>query len=124
MLQVRISRKSVGTAYQINHKTHQLSFEKGKRYTKLYRIGRFVHYNYASFMFGSFIHMFLTAENEGITIDQVLSVGWICCHVGSGLLCAGLHHKSKALLQIYNNFIAFEKRLKEGETSEMHIYTA
>jgi hypothetical protein len=115
LLQIRISHMSCATAYKFDKKLHRLIYETGKWYTAIYKVGRFTHYAYSTFMLCSFIHMFLTASNDGITIDQVLSIGWICCHVGSGILCAGVAHKQDALMRLFNSFLEFEEQMGKGE---------
>jgi hypothetical protein len=96
ILQIRISHMSYATAYNFDEKTHRRVYETGEWYKIVYKTGRFTHYAYSTFMLCSFIHTFLTASNDGITIDQVLSIGWISCHVGSGISCAGVAHKQGA----------------------------
>jgi hypothetical protein len=109
---------SCATAYKFDKKLHRLVYETGEWYKIVYKTGRFTHYAYSTFMLCSFIHMFLTASNDGITIDQVLSIGWISCHVGSGILCAGVSHKQGAVMRLFNSFLEFEEQMGKGELSK------
>lgn len=113
--QIKISRFFNSIPFKWNLKTRRLIEDTNKLYNFNYKIGRFVHATYATFMATSFTHMWLTSDTKGgISVDQILSIGWICCHCGSGILSAGVAHKMDQLLRLINSFLEFEEKLCEG----------
>lgn len=115
-LQIQISRLFASIPYKWDKKMNRLVYDNSPKYQKCYRLGRFVHATYASFMFSSFVHMWMTSSTDGISVAQVLSIGWICCHCGSGLLRIGVAHKMNELMKLINSMVEFEETLIKGKS--------
>jgi hypothetical protein len=62
----------------------------------------------------------LTATNDGVTIEQVLAIGWISCNVGSARACIGVAHKENDVLRLFNTLFEFEEAMGKGETNAQH----
>jgi hypothetical protein len=122
ILQIRISRIFCSIPYRWDYSTRRLVQETNRVHLIVYKIGRVIHATYSSFMACSFTHMWITSNAEGgISVDQILSIGWICCHCGCCIVWSGVAHKMNQILRLVNSFIEFEEKLCNGIFIEIKI---